>query len=79
MRERIARIVDVLGSGSVESAGASIRSLLYQLDWGTLRDVCKESDLGSIVDSVNVERLSNNPRRASREQLLDILHTAAMS
>ena len=77
VRERIARIVEVLGVGSVEAACASIQRLISQLDCETMMDVCRESDHESIVDSVNFERLSNNPRRASREQLLDILRKAA--
>ena len=78
VRERISRIVDVLGGGGVEPACASIHKLLSQLGCGALSDVCRESDLVSIVDSVNVERLSNNPRRASREQLLDILQRSRL-
>ncbi|MAR08823.1 MAG: alcohol dehydrogenase [Blastopirellula sp.] len=79
VRKRIARIVEVLGGGGVEAACASFHKLSSQLDCGTLRDVCSESDHAAIVDSVNTERLSNNPRRASREQLLDILKRTEIS
>lgn len=76
--ERIALITRAVGCASVEAACSAMQEFLSQLDCGTLKDVCQSSDLPSIVDSVNVERLSNNPRRASREQLLDILDRAWM-
>lgn len=75
---RIAKIVSALGAMNVQQVCESIRGLLRQLDCGSLADVCSESAFADIVDSVNVERLSNNPRRASREQLLQILEVSAM-
>ena len=67
VRDRIARILNILGTDNVKDAVASITSLLTQIDCPTTWDVAGVSvdDLQTIVESVNVERLSNNPRRAS--------------
>ena len=78
VRNRIGRILNVLGTNNVEDASASITSLLSQIDCPTTFDAVgvKTSDeLKIIVDSVNVERLSNNPRRASQNQLFRLLQT----
>ncbi len=76
VRDRIAGILDVLGTDNVEDACASIKNLLQKIDCPTTLEAVgvKTSDeLQTIVDSVNVERLSNNPRRASQNQLLHLL------
>lgn len=78
VRDRIAKILEVLGSDNVEDAGASIISLLLQIECPTRFDavgVQTSDELKGIVDSVNAERLSNNPRRASQEQLFNLLQT----
>ena len=78
VRDRIARILDILGTDNVDDACSSISNLLSRVGCPTLEEIDVQGDLMSIVDSVNVQRLANNPRRASREQLLDILqHTGA--
>ena len=53
-----------------------VRRLLTKLECQPLREICEESDLTNLVDSVNAERLLNNPRRASREQLVEVLQAA---
>lgn len=76
VRDRIARILDARGTDNVDDATASITRLLSQIDCPTTFDavgVETSDELRSIVDSVNVERLSNNPRRASRDQLFNLL------
>ena len=77
VRERIARIVQCLGAENVPESCRAINELLDRIDCpASLTDVgVKNSeDLNVIVDSVNFERLSNNPRRATREQLLEVLN-----
>ena len=73
VRQRIDRIVEVLGGGGVERACAAIENLISQLGCEAQWDVFRKCDHDRIVDSVNLERLSNNPRRASRQQLRSIL------
>ena len=78
VRERIARILSSLGTDNVEDANASITSLLTQINCPTTFDsvgVQTSDELKYIVDSVNNERLSNNPRRASQNQLFNLLQT----
>ena len=78
VRERIARILSGLGTDNVEDASASITSLLTQINCPTTFDsvgVQTSDELKYIVDSVNTERLSNNPRRASQNQLFNLLQT----
>ena len=78
VRDRIARILDVMGSNNVDDASELITSLLLQIDCPTTFDavgVDTSDELRSIVDSVNVERLLNNPRRATRDQLFNLLQT----
>ena len=78
VRERIARILSSLGTDNVEDANASITSLLTQINCPTTFDsvgVQTSAELKYVVDSVNAERLSNNPRRASQNQLFNLLQT----
>jgi alcohol dehydrogenase class IV len=79
VQKRIARIVQLLGAEAIPGACAAINDLLTRIDCPTSLvefGVKNSEDLNIIADSVNVERLSNNPRQASRVQLLEILsHT----
>ena len=78
VQDRMTRILDILGSDNVEEATDSIKSLLSKIDCPTSLDevgVKTSDEMQRIVDSVNVERLSNNPRRASQDQLLELLQT----
>ena len=78
VRDRIARILSGLGTDNIEDASASIKSLLTQINCPTTFDsvgVQTSDELKYIVDSVNAERLSNNPRRASQSQLFNRLQT----
>lgn len=78
VRDRISQILDILGADNVEAASASITSLLSQINCPTTLEavgVKTSDDLRCIVDSVNAERLSNNPRRANTKQLFNLLQT----
>jgi alcohol dehydrogenase class IV len=78
VRDRIARILSGLGTDNIEDASASIKSLLTQINCPTTFDsvgIQTSDELKYIVDSVNAERLSNNPRRASQSQLFHLLQT----
>ena len=76
VHQRIAEILRCLECESVEAACGLVRRLLTKLECQPLREICGESDLADLVDSVNAERLLNNPRRASREQLVEVLRSA---
>lgn len=73
VRERIARILNVLGTDGVDEACSAVSRLLSQVECPTLKEILVNGDLMAVVDSANIERLSNNPRRVSREQLIEVL------
>lgn len=73
VRERVAQILKALGAETVEAACSSILSLLTRVGCPKLDEIVDHSGLVAVVESANVQRLSNNPRRASREQLIDVL------
>ncbi|MCA9038073.1 MAG: phosphonoacetaldehyde reductase [Planctomycetaceae bacterium] len=74
VRERIAQILKALGAETVEEACSSILSLLTRVGCPKLEEIVNHNTgLITVIESANVQRLSNNPRRASREQLIDVL------
>lgn len=73
VRERIGRILGIVGSTGLEEASEAIKKMLSSVGCPSLPDIIEGDDLSRMVDSVNVERLMNNPRRASRSQLLRLL------
>ncbi|MCA9054538.1 MAG: phosphonoacetaldehyde reductase [Planctomycetaceae bacterium] len=76
VRSRISRILTILGAATVSDACERIVVLLQRLDVPTtLREagVKSREQLRVIVESVNLQRLSNNPRVATTESLLSIL------
>lgn len=73
VHDRIARILNVLGTDSVDEACPAISSLLSHVGCPTLKEILVNGDLIAVVDSANIQRLSNNPRRVSREQLIEVL------
>jgi alcohol dehydrogenase len=73
VRERIARILNLLGTETVEDACQAIVTLLSRVECSGLEEIVDHRCLIAVVESANLERLSNNPRRASREPLMDVL------
>lgn len=73
VRNRISQILSVLGTETVEDAGLTIHNLLTQIECPLLNDILDHDGLPTLVESANLQRLSNNPRRAGREQLIDVL------
>lgn len=73
VRQRIAQILDVLRADHVDDACARINALLSRIDCPTFAEIVAPDDLLAVVDSANLQRLSNNPRRVSREQLIAVL------
>ena len=73
---RIDGIVQLLGAEDVDDACSSILELLRRINCPvSLADVgvTTHDALIEIVQSVNAERLSNNPRRASSDDLIQLL------
>jgi phosphonoacetaldehyde reductase len=73
---RIDAIVRLLGAESIDEACSSILDLLGRIDCPVSLlevGVTTQAELIEIVHSVNAERLSNNPRRASSDDLIRLL------
>ena len=73
VRERIDRILHVLGTKTVDQASEVIVDLLSRVGCPTLAEIVDHDSLIAVVESANLQRLSNNPRRATREQLIEVL------
>ena len=78
VRQRIERIVAILECPNAEAAAARLTDLMTQVDCPTrLRQVGLQTgrDLATAVDTVNQQRLSNNPRRLPRGVALALLES----
>ena len=76
VQERIDSIRHIMGDASVEECAAQFRSLLSSVGCpATLREagITNENQLKLVCQDVNVERLSNNPRRISEQEILNLL------
>ncbi|QDS94018.1 Aldehyde-alcohol dehydrogenase [Roseimaritima multifibrata] len=76
VQKRIGLILELLGAVNVAEGCQRIQEILRDLDCPvSVADagICSQDDLVAVVDSVNAERLSNNPRKATREDLLQVL------
>lgn len=76
VRKRIATICSIMQAADVESACAKIEKLISDLDCpASLADagIVERNLVRSMVDSANMERMSNNPRSIDSATLLDLL------
>jgi alcohol dehydrogenase len=76
VRGRIAMILELLEADSVEAACRRIDNLITAVGSpASLREagIVRREQVQQIIDSVNLERMSNNPRRTTREALCDLL------
>ena len=76
VRDRIALILELLGAPNVNAARDRIEQLVTGL--GCPRSIAEAgvrsvAEARQIVEQVNAERLSNNPRQASQESLVQML------
>ncbi len=76
VRDRIGMIVELLGANSVADARHKIEDLIASV--GCPRSlgeagVTDRAELESLISRVNVQRMSNNPRRTSQESLIELL------
>lgn len=73
VQQRLKTVLNILGAADIETACGSISKLLTDLACPALGEICTADELRGIADSANAERLSNNPRRATSEQLFAVL------
>ncbi|XZE20469.1 phosphonoacetaldehyde reductase [Pirellulaceae bacterium SH449] len=76
VRERIERILKSMQSKSIDEACSKFRHLQRQIGCPTSIaeiGITSPDEINQIVQSVNLERLSNNPRKASSSVLNDLL------
>ena len=76
VQERIGSIRHIMGDASAVECAAQFSSLLGSVGCpATLREagIINENQLRLICQDVNVERLSNNPRRISEQEILNLL------
>jgi alcohol dehydrogenase class IV len=80
VRRRVAGLLEVLGVDDVAAGRKKLEGLIKELGCPvTLRDVGIDDDskLATLCERANVERLSNNPRKLSRERLFDLLRESS--
>jgi alcohol dehydrogenase class IV len=76
VRKRIATICSIMQAPDVESACANIEKMITGLDCPASLSgagIVERNVIRKIVDSANMERMSNNPRRIDSATLLDLL------
>lgn len=76
VRGRIQIVVRSLGQTSVPAACRCIDRIIHAVGCPTspsAAGVCDRRELGQIVDSVNAQRMSNNPRAADKSALMSLL------
>lgn len=81
VQKRIFQIVELLGVASVDEACRCIDNLVESLGCPSSvsqAGITDEANLQLIVDSVNSERMSNNPRRITPESLLQLLRRSSI-
>lgn len=80
VRLRVNGIVEMLGAGSAGAACLRFQDILSSINCPrsmTGAGITSPEDVQKIVSSVNIERLSNNPRRADHEALLQVITDVA--
>lgn len=76
VRGRIATICDIMQAPDVDAACAEIDKMIRDLDCPAslgAAGIIERDQVRSLVDSANMERMSNNPRRVNSATLLELL------
>ncbi|MBD3313677.1 iron-containing alcohol dehydrogenase [Candidatus Woesearchaeota archaeon] len=74
VRKSIEEICSILGAESPQSARELIESLMRSIGLETDLNKLEIVDVNVIVDNVNAERLGNNPRKLTKEDLRKMLN-----
>jgi len=78
VRKALEEIAQYLGCKTVPDAGAEVRRIMKDIGLATTfaeLQVDKEKAIATVLDEVNVERLLNNPRRATVSRMKELLET----
>jgi alcohol dehydrogenase class IV len=81
VQARIRLILDILGATSVLGGCARIQSLLAEIGCPTsLQEagIASADELRDVIEAVNTQRLSNNPRKATSASLFELLSSASI-
>ncbi len=81
VQARIRLILDILGATSVLGGCARIQSLLAEIGCPTsLQEagIASADELRDVIEAVNTQRLSNNPRKATSVSLFELLSPASI-
>lgn len=75
VRERLQMLLDLMGEGSLAAAQARLRLLMLRIGCPVrLGEVgVRRADLPGLIQAVNMERLSNNPRGISEASMMTLL------
>lgn len=82
VRRRLTMILDVLEADDAEEACQNIERLIHNLNcFPSLADagVVSDEQIRAIASRVNLERLENNPRRITQDQLIALLRRSQTS
>ncbi len=77
-QQRMRQILNLLGCQTPEEANQAIQTLVHSLGCEVRLSrlgVKKPEELVAMVNKVNVDRLSNNPRKFTRRALFELLHS----
>jgi alcohol dehydrogenase len=75
VKERLQLLLDLIGQGSLAVAQARLRSLTARIGCPVRlgETGIRREDLPGLIQAVNLERLSNNPRGITAEEMLTLL------
>jgi len=75
VKERIQKVLDLIGDGSLEKTMLRLNTIIQNVGCPVrLNQVgIQEADFPSLIGAMDVERLSNNPRRISAQELSAML------
>jgi alcohol dehydrogenase class IV len=81
VRRRIATVLETLGVNDPTTGRRKLEALIARIECPiSLRDIglVNEAEIWQLIAEVNVERLSNNPRRIDASRLFDLLTAASL-
>lgn len=75
VKARIQLLLDILGEGALDAAHARLTALIAKIGCPVRfgETGIRREHLPGLIEAVNVERLSNNPRKITAEQMMTLL------